>query len=295
MCIRDRGEGVDEPEVTGALVDDPGAVAGGVPGVELLVVGVPAQVGAVGQAGVQVADALVVGEEGDPAVHEHRGVEVALEVLQQLLAVQPEPPGGAAAVALPGGGLVRRLAGQQQGAPLCGAFPVVDVLMDCDVGDRAPGEPAAGRAVGRQAVGPGVVREGLAVRGHGEDVAVAVLVGRGPAADTGVGGAPVAEPAGRAAVHRGEVDLGVEAAPGGEGDVASVGGEAGMADSGPVDGDPPGPAGSSAFGDQRGDPEVVLGGEAQQIVVEVREAEVRAVVTHPTMLSAPRGPGNSYR
>ncbi len=277
-------EGVHQPEVAGALVDHAGAVAGGVAGVELLVVGVAAQAGAVGQAGVEVADALVVGEEGDAAADEHRRVQVPLDVLQQAHAVQPEPAGGAAAVALPGRGLVRWLAGEQQAAVLA-----VDVG-HLDVGDRAPGQAAAGAAVGGQLVGPGVVRERLPVGGDGEDVAVGV-----PAADAGVGGAPVAEPARRAAVHGGQVDLGVEAAPGGEGDVPSVGGETGVADPGAVDGDPPGPARGVAVGDQGGDPEVVLGGEAQQFVVEVREAEVRDVVTHPTMLSASGGPGNSYR
>lgn len=105
----------------------------------------------------------------------------------------------------------------------------------------------------------------------------------------------MAEPAGGAAVHGGEVDLGVEAAPGGEGDVAAVGGEPGVADPGPVDGDPPGPAGGFALGNEGRHPQVVFGGEAQQVVVQVREPEVRDVVTHPPMLSASGGPGNSYR
>ncbi len=246
------GQGVDEPEVPGALVDDPGAVAGGVPGVELVVVGVAAQVGAVGQAGVEVADALVVGEEGDPAAHEHRGVQVPFEVLQELAPVEPEPAHGAAPVALPGGGLVRRFAGEQQAAVLA-----VDVG-DLDVGHRPPGQASAGAAVDGQFVGPGEVRERLFVRGDRQDVAVGV-----PSADAGVGGAPVGQPAGGAAVDGCQVDLGIEAAPGGEGDVAAVGGEAGVADPGPVDGDPPGTSGGVAVGDQRGDPEVVLGGETQ--------------------------------
>lgn len=74
------GEVVDEPQFARALVHDPGAVVGGVAGVELGVVGVAAQVGAVVGAGVEVADALVVGEEGDAVADEHRGVEVAVEV-----------------------------------------------------------------------------------------------------------------------------------------------------------------------------------------------------------------------
>ncbi len=70
---RRRGQVVDDPQVAGALVDDAGAVARRVPGVEGVVVGVAAQVGAVVGTGVEVADALVVGEEGDTAVDEHRG------------------------------------------------------------------------------------------------------------------------------------------------------------------------------------------------------------------------------
>jgi hypothetical protein len=44
-----------------------------------------------------------------------------------------------------------------------------------------------------------------------------------------------------------------------------------------------------ALGDERGDPQVVLGGEAQQVVVEVRKTEIRDVVTHLLMLSARTG------
>ncbi len=50
----------------------------------------------------------------------------------------------------------------------------------------------------------------------------------------------------------------------------------------------------AALGGERGDPEVVLGDEAQQVVVEVRETEIRDVVTHHPMLSGWRGRGNSY-
>src|SRR5690606_33060318 len=90
------GQVLHEPQVAGALVDDPGAVAGGVPGVEGVVVGVAAQVGAVVRARVEVADALVVGEEGDAAADEHGGVQMAVEVVEQPVPVQPEPARGAA-------------------------------------------------------------------------------------------------------------------------------------------------------------------------------------------------------
>ncbi len=166
-----RAQIVDQPELAGALVDDARAVAGGVPGVEVGVVGVPAQIGAVGQTGVDVADALVVGEEGDPAADEHHRVEVPAQVRQQPGAVQPHAAHRAAPVALPGGGLVRRLSAQQQGAAL--PFEV----RDRDVGDRPPGQLAAGAAVGGHAVGPRVVRERLAVRGDREDMGLALVVG----------------------------------------------------------------------------------------------------------------------
>src|SRR5690606_4495629 len=153
------GQVVHHPQVAGAAVDDPGAVAGGVPGVEGVVVGVAAQGGAVVGAGVEVADALVVGEEGDPSGDEHRGVQVAVDAVEQPPAVQPQPARGAAPVALPGGGFVRRGAGEQQGL----AFAVDHGGLD--VADRAPGQLAAGAAVAGQLVGPGEVGEGFAVRG----------------------------------------------------------------------------------------------------------------------------------
>ncbi len=139
------------------LVDDPGAVGGGLAGVVGGVVGVPAQSGAVGAAGVEVADALVVGEEGDPVAvgggDRHRAGEVSGEVGEDPFAVDPEPAGGAAPVALPGGGFVRGGSGEQHGVG--GA--------DLGVADRSPGHPAGGAAVGGQGVRPGVVAEGLVV------------------------------------------------------------------------------------------------------------------------------------
>ncbi len=276
---------VDQPEVARALVDDPGAVAGRVPGVEGVVVGVAAQVGAVRPARVEVADALVVGEEGDAAPDEHRRLQVAADVRQQPFAVQPQPPRRPAAVPLPGRRLVRRLSGEEQGAALA-----VEVG-DRDVGDRAPGELAAGAAVGGDAVGPREVRERLVVRGHGEDLG-AVAGARAPAADPGVGRAPVGESAGGPSLDRGQVDLRIERAPGGVGDAPAVGREARMADPGAVDGHPPRAAGPLPRGGEGSDPQVVLGREAEQVLVEVRETEIRDVVTHPSMLSAHGVRGN---
>ncbi len=144
-----RRQVLDDPQVARALVHHAGAVARRVPGVEGVVVGVAAQVGAVPGDGVEVADAFVVGEERDPAGDEHGGVQMPVQVGQQPLAVQPEPARGAAPVALPGGGLVRRGAGEQERPALA-----VEVG-GLDVGDRAPGQLAAGVAVGSDLVGPG--------------------------------------------------------------------------------------------------------------------------------------------
>ncbi len=236
----------------------------------------PAQVGAVGAAGVEVADALVVREEGDPAGDGHGGGEVSGVLGQDLLAVRPEPADGAAPVALPGGGLVRGGAGEQDG-------PFAAHL---GVADRAPGHPAAGGAVRRQGVRPGVVAEGLVEGGDGQHLAV-----RQPAADPGVLAAPEAEPAGLAAVDGGGPHLGGQAQPAGPGEGGAVGGEAGVADPGAVAGDPPGPAGDGAGGVQRGDPDVVLGGEGEQAAVQVGVAEV-AGRGHPSILRRGVTPGN---
>ncbi|MGX1120001.1 hypothetical protein RKD37_005364 [Streptomyces ambofaciens] len=270
-------EVVHDPQVARALVHHPRAVAGGVAGVERVVVGVAAQPGAVVGAGVEVADALVVGEEGDPAADEHGGGEVPVEVGQEPLAVQPEPPRGAAPVALPGGRLVRRGAGQEKRPALA-----VEVG-GLDVGDRAPGQLATGVAVGGDLVGPGEVRERLAVRGDGEDGGGAVGIGRRPAADPGVEAAPVGELPPGAAVHRHQVDLRHQTAPAGVRDVAAVGGEARGPGLGAVDGEPPGPPRTV----EGSEPEVVLGHETQLVATEVRKAQI----THPPHAF----PGTGYR
>ena len=130
-----------------------------------------------------------------------------------------------------------------------------------------------GVAVGGDLVGPGEIGERLAVRGHGEDVGVSFPVGGRPAADLGVGAAPVGESAAGSAVDRDEVDLRDQAPPSRVREVAAVGGEAGMADLGAVDGEPPGAAPAV----ERGQPEVVLGDKAQEVSVEVRQAQIAHV------------------
>ncbi len=265
-----RAQIVDQPEVACALVDDAGAVGGGMPRVEVGVIAVPPQITAVRQAGVDIRDPLVVGQERDPAGHEHHRVQMPAHIRHQPRALEPHPPHRTAPVALPRGRFVRRLPAEQQ------RFVLPVDIRDRDVGDRPPGQPATGTAVRRQAVRPGVVRERLPVRRDGQDVRCAVVVRRRPSAHPGIRTAPVRQPPRRAALDRREMDLRVEAAPGGEGDVPPVGREAGMPDAGPVHGQPPGPARLLARSRERRHPQVVLGGEAEQIPVQMRKPQVGA-------------------
>ena len=100
------GLGVEQPDLRAALVDDATAVAGSVARVEVGMVGVPLQAAAVGQARVQVAHALEVGQEVDAAADPHRAGDVAGQLgdaaeAAVALGVDPQVAGGAAAVALP--------------------------------------------------------------------------------------------------------------------------------------------------------------------------------------------------
>jgi hypothetical protein len=69
--------GVVAPDFGRVLVDDASTVGLRAAGVVLAVVGVAAQVSAVGKAGVEVADSLVVGQEPHPVPKPHRGGEIA--------------------------------------------------------------------------------------------------------------------------------------------------------------------------------------------------------------------------
>jgi len=97
---------VEHVEVGAGVVDDPPAVGLGETDVEVLVVRVAPQPFAVWIHRVEVAVALVVGEEPDARADPHRRREVArqvdqLRVLPVAIAIDPESAGGAAAVALP--------------------------------------------------------------------------------------------------------------------------------------------------------------------------------------------------
>ncbi len=71
------GQVVQDPDVPRAVVHDALAVGARVAGVEAVVVGVPPQIGAVQRARVQVARALVVGEEHQPPGDDHRAADLA--------------------------------------------------------------------------------------------------------------------------------------------------------------------------------------------------------------------------
>ncbi len=66
---------------------------------------------------------------------------MAVEAVEQPVPVQPEPAGGAAPVALPGGRFVRRGAGEQQGFAL--AREVGDLMSETGPqGSLRPGLPS---------------------------------------------------------------------------------------------------------------------------------------------------------
>ena len=232
--------------------------------VEVLVVRVAAQVGAVGQHGVKVAVALVVGEEGDPSVDPHRVGQVAVQLggeafeLAVSVAVDPELAGGAAPVALPPGGLAGEHAGQDHRA-----F-VADHRSEGDGFHRAQRELGGPAARDGQAVGVGVAAVGLAEGARDQDVAV----GR-EALDLGGGVAEVAQLAVSAAVDvRGDNFRGRPLNHGPHQPLA-VRREAGVAGGQLQRGHAPGAAAVKGR-----NPDVVLGHEGDQIAVQMRETEV---------------------
>ena len=269
-----RVQPVEQPEVAVHLPDQPGAVGTQRPRVRIAVVAVPAQVGAVRADRVDVAPALVVGDEHDPVADPVRVLQLGRVVAEQPLeraaavAVDPQLAGGAAAVALPG----------RAGPPLVGAEH-----------DRAAGTRGdrvtrpvrqalgGGRAVQRQRPGPDPAAERLAGRGARHHPAV-----RQPAGDPGVRVAPVGQPGGRAARDRHRVHL-RRAVPGaGERDRLAVRRQPRAGHRHAVGGQPPRPPAGGV-----GQPDVVLGDEREPVAADAREAEVRALCSHRHNLASP--------
>ncbi len=189
--------------------------------------------------------------------------------------VDPQLARRAAPVPLPPGGLPAHGRGQQHGVRAVG-----------DVAD-GPVRQGGGRSpVERHGLRPGAAQAGLAVRGDGQDVSVG-----GPAAHLGSEAAPVRQPRGRSAVDGRDVHLGGAVAGGGPGDGGAVGRDAGLGHRHVVGADPPG---TSAV--ERGEPDVVLGGESDQLAVRVRKPEVgrRCGLCHALTLCSGGGPGQGF-
>ena len=254
-----RREVVQQPQLTAALVDHPGAVRAGLAGVLAIVVGVPEQAGTVEPAGVHVARALVVRQEGQPAADQHGAGELAGQAGQDALerrAVRrgPQPARGAAPVTLP----ERRIT-----SPAAVEQGLGCLLQGC-VRDRAERQPLRRAAVHRDRVGPALPLEGLAARAQRDDLAAGC-----PAADLGGLVTPVGQAPGPLAVHPGQVDLGRAVAPAAPGHPLPVPREPRVRGLGPVRGEPPAPPAV-----HRRQPHIVLGHEREQVTVNMRKAEV---------------------
>ena len=211
---------VEDPDVPGHVVDDALTVGGRVPGVHAVVIGVAADVGAVQRARIDVAGALEVRKEEQPAADQHRAAELAVQVGQHPReegvggAGGPQPAPGTAAVALPVCEFGVQPAGEQ-GAVRVGQR---------QIGDRAERQPPRRRALHRDRVRPHEIRFRFAGGADGENLAV-----RRPAGHPGPVVAPVGEPARGAAVGIGHVDFGASVPPAGPGDRGPVRGESRVA------------------------------------------------------------------
>ena len=187
--------GIEAPQVRAALVDDARAVGLRVPRVEVVVIGVPAPVRAVGLARVEIAHALGVRQVVHAVADPHRAGDVAGQLRHPperaaAVRVDPQVPGRAAAIALPARGVRRvaaddlRVAGSQR--------EVIDLSQRQQLRHAARGVERE-RAV--------IAEERLAVRRHEEHVPF-----RRPAAHHHVGPEPRQAPR-RAAFGRHHVDL----------------------------------------------------------------------------------------
>ena len=254
-----RCQGVQQPQLTEALVDHPAAVRGGLAGVPAVMVGVPEQVGPVQQARVDIAGALVVGQERQPVTDQHGTGELAGQAGQDALERGaahrgPQPPRGAAAVALPEGRVTSPGAVQQSPR----------ALRQGHVRDRPERQPLGRTPLQRDGVRPALPLEGLAARAQGHHLAT----GR-PAAHPGELITPVGEAASPLAVHPGQVHLGRAIPPARPRHPAPVGGKMRAGGLRPVGGQPPRPAAV-----QRGQPHIILGHEREQVTLNMRKAKV---------------------
>ncbi len=106
-ALRAVGARIEQHDLAAAGVDDARAVGRRIAREVVALVGVALHVAAVRAGRVQVADPLVIGEEEDALADPHRPHQVAVELAADprersaAVAIDPQVPGGAAAVALP--------------------------------------------------------------------------------------------------------------------------------------------------------------------------------------------------
>ena len=254
------GERIQPPHVPTGGVDDRRAVGVGEAGVEVVVVGVATQVPAVEVARVDVADAVVVGDEPDPITDQHGGGDVARQVGQQPLegpgpvTVQPQVAGGATAVPLP--------------APLVGGVPPEQHPTVVTEGHLVGGAPTQrtglGRAVAADLHQLAVAHERQPGVGRQDQPVLAAPGPRHADAGAEVGPAVV-----RPALQRHPVDLGVALLPRGEGQPGPVRRGQGVACRRAPVGHPMGTTSAEV-----GDPDVVVGDDQQGVAVNGRVTEV---------------------
>ena len=163
--LRPVGGRIEQPDRAAALIDDATAIGLRMAGVEVVVIGMAAQLAAVGSAGVEVADAFAIAEKPDPFAQPHRAGEVSGQLAHaperaRSLGVDPERAGGTAPVSLP----ARRIGGvAADHASLAGA--------EGEVVDLAPGKGARHAALGGDREGVMIAKEGLGLCRHEHDLA----------------------------------------------------------------------------------------------------------------------------
>jgi len=256
QALRGVARRVEQPDVGAALVDDALAVGRGMPRVEVLVIGVAAQVAAVRGARVEIPHILEIRQEPDPVAEPHRARHVSLELEPLEFAatgsIDPKGARGAAAVALPTC-RIRRIAADHLGAGRSVA-QVIHLPPRQELG-----QPAL-RVQRERAV---VAEERLAVRADEEDPAF----GR-PAAHDRVGSEP-GHAARRAALRRHQIHLGMLLVARDVGEPAAIRRERGPADLAQARGQP-----ARCAAVRLDAPQVVVANENHVVAAEGRLPEV---------------------
>ena len=237
-----RAGAIQHPDVPRHVIHDPVPIGRRVPGVHPVMIGMPPQAGAVQRTRVDVARALMIGQEKQPPADQHRAGQLTTDPGQDPGeqgipgGSHPQLAGPAAPVPLPVRGFGGHAPGQQGGG-----HGFQGQVVDRPVREQPRrGVPGTG-----DREGPAVLHGLLAGRADDEHLAV----GR-PPGDPGLRVTPEREPGRVAARGIRGVDLGVAVPPAGPRYLSPVAGEARVADLGAVGGQPPRAAPVS-----RGEPE----------------------------------------